>query len=150
MAKTGLRRQLFDRLNSVSATLDTPRGLVVMVPEQEIAAVTDRGTLSKHLARVSEILASQPALRIDVDGYSDAEGSQAPSLRRAREIHDMLVDAGLDPHRISVRGFGNARPLASNATANGREQNRRVEIVISGDEIGDLPLWDRTYSISRR
>jgi flagellar motor protein MotB len=148
--QTALRSQLFGRLNSVSTTLDTPRGLVLMVPEQEIAAVTEQGLLSKHLTRVSEILASQPALRVDVDGYSDAEGSQALSLRRAGQIRDMLVDAGLDPHRISVHGFGNARPLASNATANGREQNRRVEIVISGDEIGNLPLWDRTYSISRR
>jgi len=89
-------------------------------------------------------------LHVDVEGYSDREGSQSESLERANSVRDILVGSGLSASRIFARGLGNSRPLASNATAAGREENRRVEILISGDPIGDLPVWDHTYTISRR
>ncbi|GEO86186.1 MULTISPECIES: OmpA family protein [Alphaproteobacteria] len=72
---------------------------------------------------------------IDVNGHTDSTGSvahnQALSERRAMSVASYLNSQGLDPRRVSALGFGPSQPIASNATADGRAQNRRVEIQIS-------------------
>jgi OOP family OmpA-OmpF porin len=68
--------------------------------------------------------------------------------QRAQAVAAALTAAGIPAQRISCRGFGNSRPLVSNATEQGRMENRRVEIVITGDAIGTVPSWDRTYPLS--
>ena len=81
-------------------------------------------------------------------GSDDAEVQH--SFERAFAVRDALVRNGVPAARIAARGEGSERPVASNSTAAGRVQNRRVEIVLSGDAIGNLASWDRTYSpISR-
>jgi len=72
---------------------------------------------------------------IDVNGHTDSTGSlehnQALSERRAMSVAEYLNSQGIDPRRVSALGFGPSQPIASNATAEGRAQNRRVEIQIA-------------------
>jgi hypothetical protein len=69
------------------------------------------------------------------------------SFERAHAVRDVLIDDGLPAGAVLARGLGDSRPLTSNATAAGREQNRRVEIVISGNPIGDMPYWAQSYNL---
>jgi outer membrane protein OmpA-like peptidoglycan-associated protein len=149
-AKNLLRMKLLAQLNVVGSTLDTPRGLVMTIPDNDFTSASVRETSVRQLARISEIVKAQPALRVQVEGHSDSQVGEALALRRAQAVRDVLVADGLDASRASVRGLGTTRPVGSNATAVGREQNRRVEIVISGEAIGDMPLWDHTYPLSQR
>jgi len=144
-----LRTRLLTELTLVGNTLDTARGLVITIPDNGFAGATARETSMRELARISQIVVAQPALRVQVEGHSDSSDGEAVALRRAQLVRDALVAYGLPASRASVRGWGDSRPLESNATAIGREHNRRVEIVISGEPIGDLPVWDRTYPLLR-
>ena len=72
---------------------------------------------------------------------------QSQSANRVESVRQMLVAQGLPRDRATVLSLGDSTPVVSNSSAAGREQNRRVEIVISGDLIGTLPYWDRTYSL---
>ena len=100
------------------------------------------------------MLTSRHDLTIYVEGFTDDRGNEAEqrqiSERRAGEVRATLVGNGLTAVSIQAAGFGRTRPLGSNASASGREQNRRVEIVISGPSIGGMALWDRTYPLSSR
>ena len=102
------------------------------------------------MARVAAILKAQPGLRVEVDGHTDSANTEALASRRAEAVRDVLIGYGLPAGAVTARGLGNTRPLVSNAAATGRVENRRVEIVISGDPIGTLPFWDRAYTLSRR
>jgi flagellar motor protein MotB len=148
--KIELRRQMLEQLNNAATTRDTPRGLVVTVPDRGFNGALLRGTSWDQVARVGALVASHPGLQINVEGHTDSEAAGTLTLRRAEVVRGVLVERGLATGSVSAREFGNARPLASNATARGREENRRVEIVISGDPIGSLPVWDRTYTLSQR
>src|SRR5438034_1288393 len=88
-----------------------------------------------RLAGVSPLLPAYPDLSVQVDGHMDAAGSHADQISelRAAAVRDALLRAGASPRSITARGLGNQRPLVSNSSANGRLQNRRVEITISGD-----------------
>ncbi len=149
-SKMLLRTKLLAQLAIVGNTLDTPRGLVFTIPDSGFASASMRETPIRQLEQIGAILAMQPSLRVQIEGYSDSTAGDSLALRRAEAVRDALVAQGLDASRASVRGWGDARPVVSSATAIGREQNRRVEIVISGDAIGALPLWDHTYSLSQR
>jgi outer membrane protein OmpA-like peptidoglycan-associated protein len=88
------------------------------------------------------MVAVHPGLRIQVEGYTDLPNTEGVASQRAQMVRDALVAGGLSPGIIEARGLGTERPVTSNATAAGRAENRRVEIVISGDPIGRLPLWE--------
>jgi outer membrane protein OmpA-like peptidoglycan-associated protein len=145
-----LRSQLLKQLNGVLATRDTPRGLVAMVADSAFSEVELREPAGSQVSRIAAVLASYPQLRVDVEGYTDSAATSAISWNRARAVQRILVGQGLPAGRVSAQGLGDERPLMSNATPAGREQNRRVEIVISGEAIGTLPYWDRTYSLLPR
>jgi outer membrane protein OmpA-like peptidoglycan-associated protein len=85
-------------------------------------------------------LLAYPDLRLEVDGHTDSVGSDAYnqqlSEKRAAAVRDYLVQQGLPTSSATVMGFGKTQPVASNATAVGRQQNRRVELVVSGEVIG--------------
>ena len=148
------RAELLAQLNSGMSTLDTPRGLVVTVPGSlfepgESAAL--RPAATDRLVRIATILKRQPNLVIKVEGFADDREQDARDMsrRRAEVIRELLMRSGVDPGLLMAEGNGNSRPVESNATASGREQNRRVEIVVSGARIGEMPLWERTYSLNR-
>jgi outer membrane protein OmpA-like peptidoglycan-associated protein len=154
-AQRQARAELLERLNGVLIARDTPRGLVVTLPDASFeASGTVRRNASERLALVASMLSARPDLTVYVEGFTDDRGSDAEqraiSERRAREVRATLVGNGLPAVAVLAAGLGGTRPVVSNASASGREQNRRVEIVISGPSIGGMALWDRTYSLTSR
>jgi outer membrane protein OmpA-like peptidoglycan-associated protein len=145
-----LRMRLWQQLNGVLATRDTPRGLVVTLGDSDFSGVEVREPAEIRVSRLAAVLGSHPQLRVDVEGYTDSAATGASSWNRARAVQRILVGQGLPAGRVSAQGLGDERPLVANSTPAGRVQNRRVEIVISGEAIGTLPYWDRAYSLLPR
>jgi outer membrane protein OmpA-like peptidoglycan-associated protein len=143
-----VRAQLLERLNGELSTRDTPRGLVVVIGDADFTGATLRPEAANELNRVAGIISSQPGLRVAVEGYTDSAGTEQFSADRAASVRNALVSAGLSAAAVTSQGFGNSRLETSNGTEDGRVENRRVEIVISGDSIGSMPFWDRTYSLA--
>jgi hypothetical protein len=136
---------LYQQLGESSLEIiDTPRGLVVTVPASDFNGRMLQPTVARRLAQVSAAIATHPELSVEVDDNGDG------STERAEAVRAVLMESGLRAGAISVRSMGNSRPIASNATAAGRELNRRVEIAISGETIGNMPYWDRSYSLVPR
>jgi outer membrane protein OmpA-like peptidoglycan-associated protein len=155
---TGVQRQsraeLFQLLSATLETRDTPRGLIISIPDSLFEPGRGnmlRPTAVERLMRIATVVKARPDLLIRVEGFTDDHGTapedQDVSQRRAEAVREMLVRHGVAPGLIAAAGYGRSRPIASNATASGREQNRRVEIDIDGPGIGEMPLWERTYSL---
>jgi flagellar motor protein MotB len=146
--KSALRVRLLEQLNGAFITRDTPRGLVVTIPDTAFRGDLLPAESSASIARISAAVAAHPGLRIEVEGHTDSESAAGGATKRADEVRTALVSHGLTA--VSARGMGASRPLGSNSTPGGREENRRVEIVISGEPIGDLASWDHSYSLTAR
>ncbi|HEV2223735.1 MAG TPA: OmpA family protein [Candidatus Acidoferrales bacterium] len=137
-----LRATLLAQFNRILETRDTPRGLVVNIGD--VLFATGRYDLRpearERLAKLSGIVLAHPGLKLAVEGYTDNVGSeefnQTLSEHRASAVRQYLVDQGLDTDSITATGLGMSSPVADNGTAAGRQKNRRVEIVISGEVIG--------------
>jgi outer membrane protein OmpA-like peptidoglycan-associated protein len=95
-------------------------------------------------------VAAHPGLSVQVEGHTDSAVTETLAWQRADSVRRTMLGYGLAPNAVAARGFSDTRLLVSNATAAGREQNRRIEIVISGDPIGNLSIWDRSYTLSLR
>ncbi|HEY4951032.1 MAG TPA: OmpA family protein [Candidatus Acidoferrales bacterium] len=140
--KQALRAALLDQFNRVLPTTDTPRGLQVNMADVLFAfgKYDLQPPAREALAKFSGIVLAHPGLHLSVEGYTDSVGSdafnQTLSEQRANTVRDYLVQQGLDPTSIVATGFGKSNPVASNDTTAGRQQNRRVEIIISGEVIG--------------
>jgi outer membrane protein OmpA-like peptidoglycan-associated protein len=140
--KAALRTKLSEQLNSILQTRDSARGLIVSMSD----VLFDTGKYSlkpgarEKLAKVAGILLAYPGLNIEVGGYTDNVGgdtmNQTLSENRAGSVRDYLVQQGVASNSVSARGFGNSLPVASNDNAAGRQQNRRVELLVSGEAIG--------------
>ena len=141
-AAADLRAQLLEQFNRVLPTTDTARGLQVNMGDVlfDTGKYNLRMPAQLGLAKLSGIVLSHPGLKLAIEGYTDTTGSaafnQTLSEQRANAVRDYLVQQGLDPASVTAQGFGPANPVASNDTPHGRQQNRRVEIVISGEVIG--------------
>ena len=153
-ATAELRVRLLQQLGSVLQTRDTPRRLVVTVPDSYFHSTTVNPAIYGRLNSIASIIRAQPGLMLEIEGHTDDRGDPAYderlSLERASMIRNLLVRQGIPQGATYARGFGKARPIASNATAVGREQNRRVEITISGAPIGNMANWESSYSIVPR
>ena len=140
--KTELRSQLLAQFNAVLQTRDTARGLIVNMSDVlfDTAKFKLRPLAREKLARVAGILEGHPGLSLEVEGFTDSVGSeeynQTLSENRATSVRDYLTTAGIPSGTVTAKGFGKTRPVATNETATGRQQNRRVELVVSGDIIG--------------
>jgi outer membrane protein OmpA-like peptidoglycan-associated protein len=140
--KVDLRAQLLAQFSAVLQTRDTSRGLVVNMSGVlfDTAKFTLRPLAREKLAKVAGIVSGHPGLRLDVEGYTDSVGgddyNQRLSEQRGEAVRDYLTQEGMAQSSVTAKGFGKAEPVASNDTAAGRQQNRRVEIVISGEIIG--------------
>ena len=140
--QTQLRQQLLDQFNQVLQTRDTARGLIINM--SDVLFATGRWDLKPitqvKLARLAGIIVSHSGLRLQVEGYTDDVGSDAMNLRlserRAGSVSDFLVSQGISDANITAQGFGKTSFVADNRTAAGRQQNRRVELVVSGEIIG--------------
>ncbi|HTS61254.1 MAG TPA: OmpA family protein [Candidatus Acidoferrales bacterium] len=140
--KTENRAQLLQRMNTYFTTKDTPRGLMITLQDRDFRGPAIDPAISARLANLASMLAGQPGLRIEVDGHGEQYATE-----RAGQVRDTMLQAGLSSSVVTAQSFGTSRPLVSNTTAANREENRRVEIVVSGDPIGSLATWDRTYPI---
>ncbi|WP_180541386.1 OmpA family protein [Nevskia soli] len=140
--KQAVRAQLLDQLNKIMETRDTARGLIMNMSDVlfDFGKATLRPEAREKLAKVSGILLAYPTLRVQIEGNTDNVGSdafnQTLSEKRAFGVRDYLVAQGVDGNKLTAIGYGKSRPIASNDTAEGRQQNRRVELVLSGDVIG--------------
>jgi flagellar motor protein MotB len=140
--KSEARVQLLQRMKTYFETIDTPRGLVVTLSDRDFRGVSLDPAVATRIVNVAIVIAGQSGLRIEVDGHGEQwSGERAEAVRYA------LLRGGMPSGGVAIQDCGTTRPLVSNATASGREQNRRVEIVISGSPIGTLANWDRTYSL---
>lgn len=140
--KAQLRAQLLVQFNAILQTRDTARGLIVNMSDVlfDTAKYSLRPVAREKLARVAGILSSHPSLQLQVEGYTDSVGTddynQVLSEHRAGSVRDYLTQAGIASDSVTAKGFGKTQPVASNTTSAGRQQNRRVELVISGEIIG--------------
>jgi outer membrane protein OmpA-like peptidoglycan-associated protein len=140
--KADLRARLLQQLNTILETKDSARGLISNMGDVlfETGKYELKPAARERLARVSGILLAYPSLNVSVEGYTDSTGSddfnQKLSEQRSGTVRDYLVQAGVAEAGVTSRGFGKAQPVASNDTAEGRQKNRRVELVVSGDVIG--------------
>lgn len=139
---TEAREKLRQQLNSVLATQETARGLIVNM--SDVLFDTGKYTLKPDtkvaLAKVSGILMAYPSLKVQVEGHTDSVGgddyNQKLSENRAGTVAGFLTTEGVPQDNVTAKGFGKTRPVADNTTAQGRQQNRRVELVVSGAAIG--------------
>ena len=140
--KAAMRVQLSIQLNKILETRDSARGLIVSM--SDVLFDTGQYTLKpgarEKLAKVAGILLAYPGLNIEVGGYTDNVGgdemNQKLSENRAGSVRSYLVEQGVLTGSVSAKGFGNTLPVASNDNASGRQENRRVELVVSGEAIG--------------
>jgi outer membrane protein OmpA-like peptidoglycan-associated protein len=140
--KTALRERLRQQLNMILETRETARGLIVNISDVlfDFNKYTLKPGAREKMAKVSGILLAYPGLKIQVEGHTDAIGSddynQKLSEQRAGTVRDYLTGQGVPGGAVTAVGFGKQNPVASNDTAAGRQQNRRVELVVSGEPIG--------------
>ncbi len=140
--KQELRARLLGQFNRVLPTSDTPRGLVVNMGDVlfDTGKSDLRTTAREALARLAGIVLNYPSLHLSIEGHTDSTGSpelnQTLSEKRAAAVRDYLVTQGLDMSSLTSTGFGMKNPTADNKTAEGRQKNRRVEIIVSGEVIG--------------
>lgn len=140
--KQDLRAKLLAQFNRVLPTRDSPRGLVVNMGDVlfDTGKADLRPPAREALARLAGVVSNYPSLHLDIEGHTDSTGTadfnQTLSEKRANAVRDYLISQGLIPARLAAFGLGQDNPVADNSTAAGRQQNRRVEIVISGEVIG--------------
>jgi len=150
--KAAMRARLSEQLSKILQTRDSARGLIVSMSD----VLFDTGKYSlkpgarEKLAKVAGILLAYPGLNIEVGGYTDNVGgdamNQTLSENRAGSVRTYLVEQGVATNSVSARGFGNTLPVASNGNSAGRQQNRRVELLVSGEAIGN-PVNTTTGSL---
>src|SRR5229473_1054560 len=141
--KAQLRSQLLSQLNSILQTRDSARGLIVNMSDVlfDTGSYTLKPGAREKLAKISGIVLAHPGLNLQIEGHTDSVGSdefnQQLSERRADSVRDFLAQQGVPGSAISARGFGKTQPVAGNDTVEGRQRNRRVELVVNGDAIGN-------------
>lgn len=142
LEKQQLRAQLLQQLNAVLETKDTDRGLVVTMADVlfDSGKYTLRPAAREKLAKLSGIVLAHPGLKLAAEGHTDSTGSadfnQKLSVKRAEAVDEYLSSQGVPADALSAAGFGDTKPIAQNNTAAGRQQNRRVELIVSGEVIG--------------
>ncbi len=144
--KVELRTQLLLQFNAILQTQDTARGLIVNMSDVlfDTGKFSLRSLAREKLAKVAGIVSGHPGLKLDVEGHTDSVGNddynQKLSENRGTAVRDYLTQQGMPGSSVTTKGLGETQPIATNDTAAGRQKNRRVEIVISGDIIGGSPL----------
>jgi len=152
--KAQMRARMLQQLNQVLQTRDTARGLIVNMPDVlfDTGKADLKTSARERLAKVAGILIAYPDIRVEVDGYTDSTGSlefnQRLSQERADAVRSYLGSQGVNSSSITTQGFGPSDPIASNDTASGRQQNRRVEMVVSGSSIGQAAGQNSSVNVN--
>jgi len=146
--KEQMRARLLAQLNQVLQTRDTAKGLIVSMPDVlfDSGKYTLKSEARERLAKISGIVLAYPDLKLQIEGFTDSVGSdaynQTLSDKRAEAVRDFLVGNGVSMNNVTAQGMGKADPVADNSTAQGRQLNRRVEMIVSGDVIGNVTGGD--------
>jgi outer membrane protein OmpA-like peptidoglycan-associated protein len=144
--KTQLRERLRQQLNTILETRETQRGLIVNINDVlfDFNQYTLKPGAREKLAKVSGIILAYPGLKIQLEGHTDSVGTDDYNMKlsqqRADSVRTYLGSQGVPPETMTSTGLGKADPVATNDTAAGRQQNRRVDMVVSGDPIGLGPI----------
>jgi outer membrane protein OmpA-like peptidoglycan-associated protein len=137
-----LRKQLLEQFNTILQTRDTARGLIVNISDVlfDTAQYSLKPGAREKLAKVSGIILSHPGLKIALEGHTDSVGGDEYNMtlseNRANSVRSYLIAQGIDAGNVTSKGYGKTKPVADNSTAAGRQMNRRVEMVVSGDILG--------------
>jgi outer membrane protein OmpA-like peptidoglycan-associated protein len=137
-----LRQKLMIQFNQILQTRETARGLIVNMSDVlfDTAKYTLKPGAREKLAKISGIILAHPGLTITVEGHTDSVGGDDYNMKlsedRANSVRAYLVSQGLDSGIVTAKGFGKTRPVADNSTAAGRQENRRVEMVVAGEVLG--------------
>lgn len=140
--KLELRARLLQQFNQILETRDSERGLVVNMGDVlfDTGKFTIRATAREKLARLAGIVLAYPGLRLEAEGHTDNVGgevlNQKLSQQRADSVREYLISQGLPEANITSTGKAFSMPVASNDNAAGRQKNRRVEVIVSGEVIG--------------
>jgi outer membrane protein OmpA-like peptidoglycan-associated protein len=141
-ATAALRSQLLQQLNSVLQTTDSPRGLVVNMADVlfDFGKYDLKPDTKITLAKLSGIIQAHPGLNLAIEGHTDNIGSDEANMKLSQQrgdaVRGFLVQLGLGADTVTAVGLGKAEPVSDNSTNEGRQKNRRVEIIISGELIG--------------
>lgn len=144
------RRKVLNQLRpmTVLAALDTGRGIVITVSDESFRGAALQDGVSPDLMRIVNVVTQNGGLRLSVEGYSDTSDKWVLSSERAETVRQALSRNGISASDISAAGLGDSRPVGPSATEQDRKKNSRVEIVIAGDPIGRLALWQEPLNIS--
>jgi outer membrane protein OmpA-like peptidoglycan-associated protein len=140
--RNAMKQQLQQQLNTVLETRETARGLIMNMSDVlfDFGKYSLKPEAREKLAKVSGIILSHPGLSLHVEGYTDNVGSdeynQKLSEQRADAVRTYLIEQGIPDSTVTAQGFGKSNPIAPNDTAQGRQKNRRVQIVVSGAGLG--------------
>ena len=141
-ATAALRAQLLQQLNSVLQTTDSPRGLVVNMGDVlfDFGKYNLKPDTKITLAKLAGIIQSHPGLHLAIEGHTDNIGRDEANMKLSQQrgdtVREFLVQQGLAADTVTAVGLGKAEPVADNNTNEGRQKNRRVEIIVSGEAIG--------------
>ena len=141
-ATAALRQQLLQQLNTVLQTTDSSRGLIVNMADVlfDFGKYNLKPDAQVKLAKLTGIIQAHPGLRLAIEGHTDNIGGDEANMKlsqqRADTVHQFLVQQGLSAETVTAIGLGKFEPVADNSTNEGRQKNRRVEIIVSGEVIG--------------
>src|SRR5215472_14786927 len=150
--KADLRARLLAQLNTILSTRDTARGLIANMSDVlfKTGSYELLAGARERLAKVSGLVLAYPGLHLDVEGHTDSVGGDEYNMQlsehRAEAVRDYLVQQGVPQNTVDARGFGKTKPVATNDTPEGRQQNRRVELVLTGEAIGTASTADSSTS----
>lgn len=150
--KADLRARLLAQLNTILATRDTARGLIANMSDVlfKTGSYELLAGARERLAKISGLVLAYPGLHLDVEGHTDSVGGDEYNMQlsehRAEAVRDYLVQQGVPQNTVDARGFGKTKPVATNDTPEGRQQNRRVELVLTGEAIGTTSTADSSTS----
>jgi outer membrane protein OmpA-like peptidoglycan-associated protein len=140
--KAQLREQIRQQLSVILETRETARGLIVNMSDVlfDTGQYTLRPGAREKLAKIGGIILAHPGLKLQIEGHTDSVGgdeyNQRLSEHRAESVRGYLISQGVSADAVTARGLGKDHPVTDNTTAAGRQQNRRVELVVSGEPIG--------------
>ncbi len=140
--KAELRARLLQQFNAILETRDSDRGLIINMGDVlfDTGKYTLRPLAREKLARLSGIVLNYPGLKLEAEGHTDNVGgeefNQKLSEQRANAVREYLISQGIASDQVTAVGKGFSMPVSDNSTADGRQKNRRVELIVSGEVIG--------------
>jgi outer membrane protein OmpA-like peptidoglycan-associated protein len=135
------QEELRKTLSALASVREEARGLIVTLPGSiyfDVNKSDIKPAMRARIIEIARVLAKVPGRHVLVEGHTDSDGPSEYNLQlsrlRAQSVRSALIEGGVSPDRIEAQGYGKTRPVATNATAAGKAQNRRVEIVLEGGE----------------